>query len=103
MADRHARLYLRLAGSANNSAVDAELIPVGHIIHQESIVRCGISNKPDVGKEITKAFRSFVKGDLADGISTVVQDGIGLLVGSYEGNQSTRTSYTITTGDLGGI
>lgn len=83
----------RITSNNSNSAVDAKLIPVGQIIHQESIVRCGISNKPDdVGKEITKAFRSFVKGDLAEGISTVVQDGIGLLVGLYEGNKSTRTS-----------
>ncbi|GFF87424.1 hypothetical protein IFM53868_05141 [Aspergillus udagawae] len=77
---------------------------VGQIMHQESIVRCGISNTPDdIGKEITDAFGSFVKGGLAKGISTVVQDGIKALVGSYEGNKSTRTSYTITTGDLGGI
>ncbi|GFF56708.1 hypothetical protein IFM46972_10585 [Aspergillus udagawae] len=90
--------------AVTNRAVDAKLIPVGQIMHQESIVRCGISNTPDdIGKEITDAFGSFVKGDLAKGISTVVQDGIKALVGSYEGNKSTRTSYTITTGDLGGI
>jgi hypothetical protein len=73
--------------------VDAKLIPVGQILHQDSIVRCGISNKPDdISKEITDAFGAFVKGDMAKGIGLVVQDGMKALVGSYEGNKSTRTS-----------
>ncbi|KAJ5319834.1 hypothetical protein N7508_000117 [Penicillium antarcticum] len=79
--------------AVTNRAVDANLIPVGQIMHQESIVRCGISTKPDdIGKEITDTFGSFVKGDLAKGISSVVQDGLKALVGSYEGNKSTKTS-----------
>lgn len=73
----------------SNSAVDTKLIPVGQIVHQHPIVRCGISNKPDdIGKEITRAFSSFAKGDMAKGISALVQDGIEGLLGSYEGNKS---------------
>lgn len=77
----------------SNRSVDAKLIPVGQILHQQSVVRCGISNKPDdIGKEITDGFGSFVNGNMVKGISTIVQDGIKALVGSYEGNKSTRTS-----------
>ncbi|KAJ5082369.1 hypothetical protein N7532_011412 [Penicillium argentinense] len=76
-----------------NNAVNAKLIPVGQILHQESIVRCSISTKPsDIGQEITKSFGLFVKGDLANAIGTVVKDGLDALIGSYEGNRSERTS-----------
>ncbi|GFG16101.1 hypothetical protein IFM5058_07790 [Aspergillus udagawae] len=86
-----------------NQQVESFMLAVTSCIKSRSCDAGSPTHPDDIGKEITDAFGSFVKGGLAKGISTVVQDGIKALVGSYEGNKSTRTSYTITTGDLGGI
>lgn len=76
-----------------NNAVNAKLIPVGQILHQESIVRCSISTKPaDIDKEIADTFNLFVKGDMAGAISSIVRSGLAAVIGSYEGNRSEKTT-----------
>lgn len=72
--------------------MNAKLIPVGQILHQESLVRCSISTEPaDIGKEISSTFNLFVKGDMANAIGSVVKNGLNAVIGSYEGNRSEKT------------
>ncbi|KAI8623251.1 hypothetical protein F5Y19DRAFT_459071 [Xylariaceae sp. FL1651] len=88
----------------SNPNFDAKKIPIDQIISSDSIIQAKISNTPaDIGKVINDTFSAFAEGHVADGIAKLVNSGLTLLLGSYSANTSTRDTYVITTGDLGGV
>ncbi|CAG5150664.1 uncharacterized protein ALTATR162_LOCUS2735 [Alternaria atra] len=69
-----------------NGNVDTKHIPIGQILYDDWQVRCSISKNPDdIGAIIKDSYSAFAKGDMADGIGAVVNSGMGLLLGSFEG------------------
>ncbi|KAL9045509.1 MAG: hypothetical protein Q9214_001457 [Letrouitia sp. 1 TL-2023] len=103
----------KLANDALNSLVElavrnptfnAQLIPIDKILDKDTIIQCNISNTPsDIGNAIADTFSSFASGDIANGISKLINNGLKLLLGSYSGNSSMRDTYAIACGELGGI
>lgn len=70
-----------------------KLIPVDTIIREENILKATASSKvTGVADVINTAFSAFVSGEIANGVSTIIQTGLDLLVGSYSGNTSSRSS-----------
>lgn len=66
-------------------------IPINKVIARDSILQATVSNKPsDVGQIISDNFNAFASGDVATGISKLINAGLNILIGSYSGNISTR-------------
>ncbi|KAF8536325.1 hypothetical protein BDD12DRAFT_890546 [Trichophaea hybrida] len=88
--------------SISNSNFDADRIPIDQIIYSDSIIQANFSSSPaDIGK-VMQSFTNFAQGEVAKGIASLLSSGLDLLLGSYEGNSSTRDTYLISTGSLGG-
>jgi hypothetical protein len=88
----------------SNPNFDAKKIPIDQIISSDSIIQANISNTPaDIGNVINGTFSAFAEGHVADGIAKLVNSGLNVLLGSYSGNSSTRDTYVISTGSLGGV
>ncbi|KAI0528344.1 hypothetical protein GGR58DRAFT_509588 [Xylaria digitata] len=88
----------------SNPNFDAKLIPIEKILSSESVIQANIQNTPtNVGGVIKDAFSAFANGPVVDGIATLINSGLKVLLGSYSGNTSTRDTYLISTGTLGGV
>ncbi|KAI0554289.1 hypothetical protein F4679DRAFT_527813 [Xylaria curta] len=94
------KFYITVQANMNSQ----KLVPIDVIIRQENILQATSSTEIKGVKDIiNRTFAAFAAGDVADGVATIVQTGLDLLVGSYSGNVSSRDSYVITAGNLGGI
>ncbi|KAI1739957.1 hypothetical protein F4680DRAFT_420791 [Xylaria scruposa] len=94
------KFYLVVQANMNSQ----KLIPVDVIIRQENILQATSSTEiTGVDDIINTTFAAFAAGDVANGVASIVQTGLNLLVGSYSGNISSRDSYVITAGKIGGI
>ncbi|KAI1418638.1 hypothetical protein F5Y13DRAFT_196426 [Hypoxylon sp. FL1857] len=94
----------RFSLTVQNNIGNQKLIPVDVIISQENILQATTSSQvTGVGELISTLFSAFASGDVAKGVSSLVQTGLNILIGSYSGNTSSRDSYIITTGELGGV
>ncbi|KAI0153261.1 hypothetical protein GGR57DRAFT_502999 [Xylariaceae sp. FL1272] len=99
-----AKMQVQAFELAVKDQTDSRMIPIDKILEKDNIILCNISNTPaDIGAMIEDTFSSFITGDILDGVSKLVNNGLKLLMGSYSGNSSTRDSYAITCGHLGGI
>ncbi|KAH0282304.1 hypothetical protein M436DRAFT_86617 [Aureobasidium namibiae CBS 147.97] len=87
-----------------NGNVDTKHIPIGQILYEDWQVRCTVSTDVTaIGDIIKDSYSAFAKGNMADGIASVLAGGLKIVMGTYVGNKSTREVYSITTGDLGGL
>ncbi|OTA84037.1 hypothetical protein M434DRAFT_174882 [Hypoxylon sp. CO27-5] len=94
----------RFSLTVQNNIGNQKLIPVDVIISQESILQATTSSQvTGVGDIISTLFSAFASGDVAKGVVALVQTGLNILIGSYSGNTSSRDTYIITTGELGGV
>ncbi|OTA70221.1 hypothetical protein K449DRAFT_320464, partial [Hypoxylon sp. EC38] len=94
----------RFSLTVQNNIGNQKLIPVDVIISQESILQATTSSQvTGVSDIISTLFSAFASGDVAKGVVALVQTGLNILIGSYSGNTSSRDTYIITTGELGGV
>ncbi|KAI0838654.1 hypothetical protein F5Y06DRAFT_296269 [Hypoxylon sp. FL0890] len=94
----------RFSMTVQNNIGNQKLIPVDVIIAQDGILQATMSSEvTGVGEIISNSFSAFASGDVAKGVTSLVQTGLNILIGSYSGSTSSRDSYIITTGELGGV
>ncbi|KAI1140374.1 hypothetical protein F5Y05DRAFT_315467 [Hypoxylon sp. FL0543] len=94
----------RFSLTVQNNIGNQKLIPVDVIIAQDGVLQATTSSEvTGVGEVISNLFSAFASGDVAKGVTSLVQTGLNILIGSYSGNTSSRDSYIITTGELGGV
>ncbi|KAI0380601.1 hypothetical protein F5Y04DRAFT_257065 [Hypomontagnella monticulosa] len=99
-----AKMQVQAFELAVRSQSDTQTVPIDKILEKDNIIQCNVSNNPaDIANMIQDTFSSFITGDILDGVSKLVGNGLKLLFGSYSGNSSSRDTYAITCGVLGGI
>ncbi|PMD57924.1 uncharacterized protein K444DRAFT_511083, partial [Hyaloscypha bicolor E] len=88
----------------SNPNFEAKLIPIEKILSSDSIIQASIENTPtNIGSVINETFSAFANGEVVKGITTLINSGLKILLGSYSGNVSTRDTYLISTGKIGGV
>lgn len=74
-----------------NANVDTKMIPVGQIMFKDYVVRCDVSSGTgNVGTIIQKSYKQFASGAIADGIAEVLEGGLEVLLGNFNGSTSKR-------------
>ncbi|PQE25762.1 tyrosine phosphatase protein [Rutstroemia sp. NJR-2017a BBW] len=88
----------------SNPNFEAKLIPIEKILSSDSVIQASIENTPtNIGSVITDSFSAFASGEVVKGITTIINSGLKILLGTYSGNISTRDIYLISTGKIGGV
>ncbi|TFY71359.1 hypothetical protein EVG20_g1660 [Dentipellis fragilis] len=83
---------------------DPGLVPMSKVIYKYQSIHCSVtSNADDISKSITDSLGDFIDGDVAKGVTNIVQSSLNFLFGNYAANSSSTTMYTLTTGSLGGL
>lgn len=86
-----AKMQVQAFELAVRSQSDTQTIPIDKILEKDNIIQCNVSNNPaDIASMIQDTFSSFITGDILDGISKLIGNGLKLLFGSYSGNSSSR-------------
>ncbi|TFY66384.1 hypothetical protein EVG20_g4706 [Dentipellis fragilis] len=98
--DRQTLFYEHIS----SPAFDPGLVPMHKVIYKYQNIQCSVGQNPDgITKEITDTMGNFIDGDVAKGVTNIVNSCLGFLFGNYAANASSTTMYTLTTGSLGGL
>ncbi|KLO12266.1 hypothetical protein SCHPADRAFT_829768 [Schizopora paradoxa] len=82
---------------------DPKTIPINKVIYKYQFFRCGVAKEAGVVDDIKDSLDAFVNGDTANGLAKIATSCFSALFGTYSANQSQKTVYAITTGELGGV
>lgn len=93
--------YLKIT----NGGVDTKTIPIDQILHKDYVVRCDVSsgNVGAISSIIKKSFSNFANGSIVDGIASIIDGGLDLVLGSFSGSVAEHEFYTISAGNQAGI
>ncbi|EGO00529.1 hypothetical protein SERLA73DRAFT_133452, partial [Serpula lacrymans var. lacrymans S7.3] len=86
------------------SEEDSKSVPINKIIHEYQFMQLGVTNDPQaISTAISGALSGFISGEILPGITKIAGSALDILFGNYSANQSSTSTYTISTGSLGGV
>ncbi|CAI7603331.1 unnamed protein product [Penicillium viridicatum] len=87
-ADLRTKLFF---SQISNEAENNKDIPIDRVLRRDHLTHALVSQEPsDVGGVIKDNFESFASGDIAAGVSKLLNNGLKVLLGSFDGNIAKR-------------
>lgn len=76
-----------------NEVKNIKDIPIDRVLRRDHLTHALVEKEPsDVGGVIKDNFEAFASGDIAAGISKLLNNGLKVLLGSFNGNTSRKNT-----------